>query len=286
MIALAYGTYGLGAVDLADAIPAIAAAGYDAVELTLAEGYPGVSRAVSAEDGAVIARRIADAGLGLTAFLAKDVVLGSADRPGMDVATLTDLIRSAHNCGAGDDAIITFTMGGARDEWPARNGALVERLRLLGDIALREGAVLAVEPHARGLIDSVDRAEWLMGATDHQAIRLNFDISHYALPGAAFDLEDAAARLLPHTVHIHIKDSVPADGGFRFVLPGEGPLDLARYFAVLEQRGWTRPVTVEVSGMVFNAAGYDPMAAIGRTFSALDAARRGRTDAAAASPAQ
>ena len=275
MIKLAYGTYGLGAVGLDTAIPAIARAGYDAIELTLAEGYPGVSRRVDAEDGASIRRLIADAGLDLTAFLVRDTVLSSADRVGMDDGTLRALIRSAHHCGADDRAIITFTMGGADAEWPARNAELVERLWQLGDIAAGEGAVLAVEPHVRGLIDSVDRAVWLMQTVDHPAIRLNFDISHYALPGAAFDLEDAATRLLPYAVHTHIKDSLPAGNGFRFVLPGQGPLDLANYFAVLAAHGWTRPVTVEVSAMVFNASGYRPLDAIRTTYSVLDAARRG-----------
>ncbi len=274
MIGLAYGTYGLGKVPLETAIPAIAAAGFEALELTLADGYPGVSRRVGASDGAAIARRVADAGLSLIAFLAKDTVLPGTDRAGVDDATLSDLIQSAHNCGGGDETVLTFTMGGMRAEWPARKAELAERLRQLGDIAAREGAVLAVEPHANGLIDSVDRAVWLMQALDHPAIRLNFDISHYALPGAAFDLEDAASRLLPYAVHAHIKDSVPTEQGFRFVLPGAGALDLAQYFAVLGRRGWSRPVTVEVSAMVFNAPGYDPIDAIGTSFSALDAARR------------
>lgn len=274
MIPLAYGTYGLGTVDLAVAIPAIARAGYDALELTLADGYPGVSRQIGVTDGAAIRQLIDDAGLSLTAFLAKDTVLAGAGRSGMDDDTLSALIRSAHNCGSGDDTIITFTMGGAHAEWPARNDELTARLNQLGDIAAREGAVLAVEPHARGLIDSVDRALWLMEEVDHAAIRLNFDISHYALPGVAFDLEDAATRLLPYAVHAHIKDSVPAEAGFRFVLPGEGPLDLAHYFAVLAHHGWNRPVTVEVSAMVFNAVGYQPLDAIKTSFSALDAARR------------
>ena len=274
MIPLAYGTYGLGAIPLDAAIPVVAAAGFDAVELTLADGYPGVSRLVGAADGAAIRQRIADAGLELTAFLAKDTVLPGADRAGLDDDTLSALIQSAHHCGAGEDAIITFTMGGARAEWPARNEELVGRLRRLGDIAAREGAVLAVEPHARGLIDSVDRAVWLMQTVDHLAIRLNFDISHYALPGIEFDLEDAAARLLPYAVHAHIKDSVPTESGFRFVLPGAGSLDLGDYFAVLGRHSWNRPVTVEVSAMVFNAAGYDPLDAIRASFSALDAARR------------
>lgn len=279
MIGLAYGTYGLGKVPLEIAIPAIASTGFDSLELTLADRYPSVSRRVGIAEGTEIRRRVADAGLTLIAFLAKDTVLPGADRAGIDDATLSGLIESAHNCGAGNEAVLTFTMGGMRGEWPARNEELVQRLRQLGDIAAREGAVLAVEPHANGLIDSVDRAVWLMQTVDHPAIRLNFDISHYALPGADFDLEAAASRLLPFSVHAHIKDSVPAEPGFRFVLPGEGPLNLADYFAVLARHGWSRPVTVEVSAMVFNAPGYDAMNAIRTSFSALDAARREGTSA-------
>jgi inosose dehydratase len=191
----------------------------------------------------------------------------------MTEADLRDLIVSARNCGA-TAPIITFTMGGARAEWPERRSELVDRLAVLGDLAAAEGAILAVEPHARGLIDSVDRAEWLMHTVDQPAVRLNFDASHYALPGVAFDLADAVGRLLPWSVHAHIKDSIGEGDGFRFVLPGDGPFDLAAYFAALERAGWTRPVTVEVSAMVFNRPGYDPFDAVNRTYETLDAARR------------
>ena len=274
MIPLAYGTYGLGAIDLDEAIPAIARAGYDGVELTLADEWRGVSRRIDAAAGRAIGRKISDAGLTLNGFLVRDTVLPGAGRAGMDDETLRTLIESAHHCGAGDDAIITFTMGGAHDEWPTRNSELVARLGELGEIAVRHGAVLAVEPHAKGLIDSVDRAAWLMHTVNHQAIRLNFDISHFALPGMAFDLEEAASRLLPFAVHAHIKDSVASETGFRFVMPGEGALDLPHYFSVLAAHEWAHPVTVEISAQVFNAPQYLPLAAIESTFSALDAARR------------
>jgi inosose dehydratase len=274
MIPLAYGTYGLGAVPLETAIPAIAEAGYDGIELTLAEGYPGVGTRMGAAEGAAVRDLIRRAGLVLTAFLAKATVLGSADRQGMCEDDLRDLVSSARHCGAAAP-IVTFTMGGAHAEWPARRDELIDRLAVLGAVAEAEGAVLAVEPHARGLIDSIERAEWLMRTLDSPAVRLNFDVSHYALPGVAFDLGEAIRRLLPYAVHAHIKDSIAEGEGFRFVLPGEGPYDLGAYFAALERAGWTHAVTVEVSAMVFGRPGYEPLAAIGRTYAALDAARRG-----------
>jgi inosose dehydratase len=273
MIPLAYGTYGLGAVPLETAIPAIAQAGYEGIELTLADGYPGIGARIGAAGGAAVRDLTRRAGLALTAFLAKATVLGSADRAGMSEGDLRDLIVSGRHCGVAAP-IVTFTMGGAHAEWPARRDELVNRLSVLGAIADAEGAVLAVEPHARGLIDSVERAEWLMRTLDLPSVRLNFDVSHYALPGVAFDLGEAIRRLLPYAVHAHIKDSIAEGEGFRFVLPGEGPFDLAGYFAALGRAGWTRPVTVEVSAMVFGRPGYEPLAAIGKTYAALDAARR------------
>ncbi len=274
MIPLAYGTYGLNMLDPAEAFPAIAAAGYDALELTIADGYPGVSPDMDRAAGERIAGRAAEAGLPIIAALLKETVLDSGSRTGMSEATLDALIRSACHCGIGEEAILTCTMGGAHAEWPERRNELVDRLRRLGQVAADAGAVLAVEPHAHGLIDSVDRADWLMQAVDHAGIRLNFDVSHYALPGVAFDLGDAVRRLLPFAVHAHIKDSVPNGDGFRFVLPGEGAFDLAGFFAALHAAGWHRPVTVEVSAMVFNTPGYQPLDAMRASFSALDAARR------------
>lgn len=80
--------------------------------------------------------------------------------------------------------------------------------------------------HARGLIDSVPRAEWLMRAVDHPAVRLNFDVSHYALPGTTLDLEDAVRRLLPLSVHAHVKDSIAKGASFCFVLPGQSAVSI------------------------------------------------------------
>jgi inosose dehydratase len=275
MIQLAYGTYGLATIPLDEAIAAVAATGYDGLELTLADGYPGVSTRLTKAEGAAIRGKLERAGLDLVAVMLKAIVLTTGDRRGMEADELRAAIQSARHAGAGDAAVVTFTMGGATGEWPARRQELVDRLMVLGEVAVAEGGLLAVEPHARGLIDSVERAAWLIEAVAHPAIRLNFDVSHYALPGVAFDLDAAVAKLLPVSVHTHVKDSVATADGFRFVLPGEGAFDFAAYFAALERAGWRRPVTVEVSAMVFNAAGYQPLEAMRACFAALNPARAG-----------
>jgi sugar phosphate isomerase/epimerase len=43
--------------------------------------------------------------------------------------------------------------------------------------------MLAVEPHTGTAFDLPEKALWLMETLRHPAVRLNFDISHYAIRG-------------------------------------------------------------------------------------------------------
>lgn len=75
-------------------------------------------------------------------------------------------------------------------------------------------------------------------------------------------------------VHIHIKDGIIEAGKVRFLLPGEGKLDLKEYLGtIVALRKDLPPVTVEVSGHVWNAVAYDPWRAARFCFRKLKAAR-------------
>ncbi|HSH94002.1 MAG TPA: hypothetical protein VK968_07640, partial [Roseimicrobium sp.] len=60
----------------------------------------------------------------------------------------------------------------------------------------------------------------------------------------------------------------------QFLLPGEGTTDYGQYFTLLKKLNYTGPVVVEVSGMVFNKAGYDPVGAALKSFAALSTAKK------------
>lgn len=269
MIPLAYGTYGMAGLPIESALEAVANAGFVGIELTIADGYPGCEAGEPVPADRI--RALLDCfELELVAVLLKTKVLG----PGaLDADAVRRIVDTTRRYGM-SLPILTFTMGGKNADWPAERERLRDSLAQLGDAAVEVDAVLAVEPHVGGLIDSVDKAAWLMDAASHPAVRLNFDVSHFALPGREFDIEQAARRLCAHAVHAHIKDSVATGDGFRFVLPGEGGFDLVAYFATLMRLGWTRPVTVEVSAMVSSRPDYQPLDAVGRCFAVLDAARR------------
>ena len=173
----------------------------------------------------------------------------------------------------------TFTMGGKSADWEGERDVLVRRLAGLGDVAAEMGCQLAVEPHVGGLVDRPERAVWLMRTLDHPYVRLNFDISHFALAG--YGLADTVPVLLPWAVHAHVKNLRRDGDAFTFLLPGEGDFDYPAYFSAMARHGWSGHVTVEVSAMVSRRPGYDPLAAVtychGVLTAALAAAQQAHT---------
>jgi sugar phosphate isomerase/epimerase len=186
---------------------------------------------------------------------------------------LREIIASGRALSPSEPLVVTFTMGGRTGTWPLGGAELVEELGALGAIAAAEGALLAVEAHVGGLIDRPDRLRWLIEQVGLDSVRINFDISHFTLPGTDYDTIGLIRELLPLAVHAHVKDSIPTAEGFRFVLPGSGSFDYTQYFAGLTESGWQRPVTVEVSAMVFGQPDYDPVEATKSSFRALADAR-------------
>ena len=75
--------------------------------------------------------------------------------------------------------------------------------------------------------------------------------------------------MIDKTVFIHVKDSKGKLGKFRFLLPGEGDIDYATYFRLLQKAGYRGAVCVEVSGQIHGKPGYDPVAAAKTSYANL-----------------
>jgi inosose dehydratase len=118
--------------------------------------------------------------------------------------------------------------------------------------------VIAVKPHVANALHTVEAAAWLLKQVNSPWLRLAFDYSHFELRGVK--LADAVAALVPLAAFVHAKDAKGTADKFEFLLPGEGTTDYA-IFAKLLAAKYSGPVVVEVSGMVSNKSGYDPVAA-------------------------
>ncbi len=121
--------------------------------------------------------------------------------------------------------------------------AMVDSLRQMGDEARQFGIVLAVETHD-AWTDSATLAA-LISQVDHPHVRVLWDLHHpFRLNGESPAL--TYATLGHYTVSVHLKDSLPdQQGGYHYVLPGEGDVPLREMVTLLLQGGYNGYLTLE-----------------------------------------
>jgi len=269
---LGYGNYGMKGVALADLAGGLARLGYEAFEVCVMDGWPSHPDNIDADERRRLRKSLADASLEFTAALGGYKVLVPSDDLPAQVEAFRAACRLLHELTDKPTPVITSTLGGGGPtDWDTGKRFVGDRCVLFADAALEEECCFAVEAHIGGILDVPDRVAWLLTQYQHPALRANFDISHFLANGC--DMATSIALVAPYGVHAHVKDSTLIDGKVRFLLPGEGTTDYAKYFQLLGEAGWKLPVTVEVSQQVFTRAGYKPWEAAAFCFTVLDKAR-------------
>ena len=106
------------------------------------------------------------------------------------------------------------------------------------------------------MIETLGKPKWL---------RMAYDFSHYA--HRDMTLVDTIETALPFTSFVAVKDTVMVGGKARFVLPGEsGQVDYPRMLKLFHAGGYRGDINCEISGMVSNQKGYDPIATAERCY--------------------
>ncbi len=251
----AYSTYQLPMVELCEALRMIAGIGYEGVEICVGPRHVDVGEMEGR--AREVGQLLGELGLELVALFLTGHLLAADEEEFRGTAEL--LRRCAgiwREMGGGGDAVLAMGIGGRSEQWDELRPRLVEQLRRYGDVAEREGFVVACEAHFGAAVDRSERAVWLMEQVGHPRVGLHFDIVHMFLAGE--DEAEAVRRLLPYTVHTHVTDAVRDESGFRLVPVGRGQLDLAKYLRAMADGGWGKPLTVEVSMMVWGREDYRP----------------------------
>ena len=273
MMKIAYGTYAMPTVPLEEAFPALAAIGYDGVEICIGPKHPG-----SMPDEMDAARRerlralLADHGLGVPAlFLAGHIFTEDADEHQATLEHMRQCAQLGRDLGMREPPVIAIGIGGRADQWDDIKDDLVRLLDDYGQVAKEEDFVLAGEAHCGAAVNRTERAIWLLDAVSHRRVRLHFDIVHFFLAGE--EIEPAVKALVPHTAHTHITDARRnEDGSFTLCLLGQGDLDSVKYIRAMHEAGWDDFITLEVSTMVWSQPDYDPIAAAEFSYQTLSGA--------------
>ncbi|MBN1875397.1 MAG: sugar phosphate isomerase/epimerase [Anaerolineae bacterium] len=112
---------------------------------------------------------------------------------------------------------------------------VVENLRKIGDEAEQFDVTLALETHD----DWTDSAAFarLMREAHHPRVRVLWDLHHpYRTNG---ELPEVTYNNIgAYTVSIHVKDSIPTEGGHRYVFLGEGDVPLKQMLDLLIAGGY------------------------------------------------
>jgi sugar phosphate isomerase/epimerase len=112
------------------------------------------------------------------------------------------------------------------------------------------GIVIAFENPGdgkRNLIEAGRSGAEIMRHFASPHVKFNYDFGnlmsqfrHDMLP------EEDLARVIDHTVHLHVKDSLRTESGWEYPAIGDGDIDFARIFADLHARNIDLPVCLEV----------------------------------------
>lgn len=140
------------------------------------------------------------------------------------------------------------------DEWKL----LTEGLNKLGKIAKDKGMILTFHHHMGTVVQTEEEIDRFMKAVDPELVYLLFDSGHLSFAG--IDPEKVLKRYVDRVKHVHLKDirseivekSKAGKWSFLkgvrqgvFTVPGDGDVDFAPIFRILEEADYEGYVVVE-----------------------------------------
>ncbi|MEE2659314.1 MAG: sugar phosphate isomerase/epimerase family protein [Candidatus Latescibacterota bacterium] len=270
---LYYSTYGMKQLDIFNALPRLRDMGFEGMEIAVSPGWPTEPAAMDTSARLRLAELLRELEFPTPAIMA----LLSPCVEGDDRARQLDQFRATFKLARDlriDDSplVISTTLGHPKPAWEQGKERIAELVIEVADMAATYDVIVAVEPHAGGDFETPEKAAWLMERTEHEHLGLNFDYSHFWVEG--IDLQHSIDLNLPYAVHNHIKDGYRDDEGkVRYLLPGDGELDVGVYFRAVVDAGWDSYFCPEVTGQIWNRDDYDPWETAQACYDALARAR-------------
>ncbi|MET3509656.1 MULTISPECIES: sugar phosphate isomerase/epimerase family protein [Plantibacter] len=159
----------------------------------------------------------------------------------LEVARLARAIAAAHALGTPNIRIFSFFRGEGVPVEATRDDVLV-RMRLLADLAEREGVVLLHENEKDIYGDVPERILDLVESVGSPALRLAWDNANFVQVGVA-PFDDGYAMLRPYLDYLQVKDAVAASG--QVVPSGDGDGQLRETLTALRDDGYTGFASLE-----------------------------------------
>jgi sugar phosphate isomerase/epimerase len=254
-----FSLYGMKTLTWREGLSHVARIGYKSTELCLRSGWDTEPKLLTKAHRAEIRQRIGDLGLWLAAAMENMALARQGANPADNLERLRAAAEVCHECSPGTPAILETTVGGRDETWEDRKSAMAEELASWAKRAEELDLTLAIKAHSKTAMNRPERALWLFGQVKSPRLRLVYDYSHFEAFG--LDMRKTMEQIVPHSVFVHIKDTVGSAPNHHFVLPGDGQVDFRAYMRNLMALDYRGAVVVEVSVDVFDQQGYDPVKA-------------------------
>lgn len=256
---LAIGNYGMKSLPLEQAIAAVAEIGFGGFECCAAPEWDSEPERMPPERRKAVAALLAEKRLRLSAVM-ENIPL-SAD----DAAHAKGLARMAAAIDLGRDLaparrpLVQTVLGGGK--WENVRGMFRDRLGAWVELARERQATIGIKPHRFGAMSTPAQAAALCGELgDPPELRIVYDASHYVFRDLPTEQTIRDARGL--IGYVAVKDAVQTGEKVSFALPGTaGTPDHAAIRRALDAAGYAGEYCCEVSGLVWQQPGYDPIAA-------------------------
>ena len=215
-----------------ESLRGIAAAGFKYVELS---AVPGWTEHVTLDGTEDVRRKLAGHGLEAVSLS------GHSDlttREGLEHGIRA--VRWAAEYGL---PIMNTAVGGHASKEESEK-AFLDNIGELADVAEDAGVVVALEIHG-DIMASGRKTLPLLEKIGRDSVKVNYDtanVEFYSGEKAVDDLEAIA----PHLAHVHLKETTGGKGVWDFGAIGSGSVDFARVLEILEQAGYTGPLSVEL----------------------------------------
>ena len=266
---LGYSTWGMPTVPVNAIVRHLADLGFDGVELTVLSHHTTALEKLTPEERRRIPKLLQEHNLELPA-IAGHVSLMDEDSAShaANLDRLKGTIDLAVDWALADGPpVIDTTAGGRPEDWESKLDLLVERIQEAAEYAQSRGVALAIEPHVGSIIDTPDRMLEVIKRAGSEAVRVNFDISHFNVMGIG--IEESVSKMAPYARHTHVKDERGTVPDFEFLIPGEGDFDYETYLQAMQRHGYTGFITAEISNMVQRKPPYYPLAVATQTYNTL-----------------
>lgn len=257
-VGFAGGTYGMKTLATAESLRILGQIGYDGVELALMPGWAADPAKLAAVERRDLRRMLEDNGLALPAFLEVLPLTGTPPKRAYNLERLKLAASLAHELSPASPPCIDTILGLKSAAWEEVKRSMVDELHDWAKVAESGDITIGVKLHAGQALDTPAKAIWLMRQLATPRLRLIYDYSHLSVAG--FGLEPTLRELLPYIAFISVKDARGTPDHHEYLLPGDGAIDYVEYFRTLRQVGYGGFVGVEVSAMIHQKPGYDPVA--------------------------